>query len=595
MKLQKKISKVEEKLKNNSEKVNGLINEYKNIFIKEYNPYISKIKKKCENRLNYLSKAKDENKRDIFRDSNDILEKLMSDNDNLINNLENSLKALKSFLIKDPNIFDDEEKKENEKNKLIITSTDDCRSAKSIITSKEGKNLEILKINKITEDDFNYLFENLIKQNEDEENSAENQETKLKKLKFAKSILTNINFGNYFPYIENFVISYCKIGYDISTKINFKNIIRLSLEGIELVNENFEDLLIHLLKSQSDSTDFIGKNLKYLSVKNNRISRILFPDGIDGRKDIKNDFTNLEFLNLSENNLFDYYIVGKHKVKELFPSVKILDLTKNNITSPLVIKDLLKTKGEKCLILAAKNIGTIKNKKMRNKYCKYITEKIQSKEYTEKKHIKSLVFEGLFGKDNENKELLLKLNLDHLSGCLVELNISFNCINDEEILNILDNNKNLTNLKRLILASNKITKNFFEEFVKNKYYENYKNLKLLNLACNPISFEIAQTYKDFISHCKNLEHLNLKNTLIAEDINHYMKNKILRLSAEKQGQSFDKKDNKEIEMGSLIDTDRFLKNNSKVYITINLTIKSKYLNFIKKYFPYLLERIIFEE
>ena len=48
-------------------------------------------------------------------------------------------------------------------------------------------------------------------------------------------------------------------------------------------------------------------------------------------------------------------------------------------------------------------------------------------------------------------------------------------------------------------------------------------------------------------------------------------------------------------MESLIDKDRFLNNNSKVYITVSYTVKDKYLVYVKKFFPYLLERIIIEE
>ena len=45
-KLQKKINNVQEKLRDNSNKVIGLFNEYQNIFSREYDAYISKIKKK---------------------------------------------------------------------------------------------------------------------------------------------------------------------------------------------------------------------------------------------------------------------------------------------------------------------------------------------------------------------------------------------------------------------------------------------------------------------------------------------------------------------------------------------------------------------
>ena len=286
-------------------------------------------------------------------------------------------------------------------------------------------------------------------------------------------------------------------------------------------------MIIFLLKNKSNAcgTDFIGKNLKYLSVKNNRISRIYFPLEVDSdnKKDIRNDFTNLTFLNLSGNNLFDYYIDVKKK--PLFQSVKLLDLTNNNITSPLIIKNLIKEKGEKCVILASKNIGVIKNNKMRKFYCDYLIKKL-SKINNEEYNIKSLVFEGIFGQ--KNKDILLNIDLNNFSNSLSELNLSFNNINDDEVMTILENNKNLENLKRLNLSSNAISENFFVKFVENKYFENYKNLKVLNLSCNPIFFNEAGIYKSFISNCQNLESLILKNTFLGEDMNQYMKNKILR-------------------------------------------------------------------
>ena len=595
--LTKKIKSVQDKLKENGNRVSSLFKEYQDIFTKENDNFISKLKKICDKRISFLSKVKDENKRSFYKDSNSDLDNLLKENEELISNLNSALKALKTFLLNDPNIFKNEneiEKKKDEKsknNKLTIKSSDDCGKAKNILNSKEGTNLQILEINRITVDDFNYLFK---KEQQGEDNNNNQEEIiKIKKLKFKKSVLLNINFCDYFPNINYLSISDCKIGYDICSKINFNNIIKLSLEGIDLVNENFEDLLIYLLKDQTETNgeNFIGKNLVSLSVKNNRISRILFPSDAPEKKDIRNDFSNLKFLNLSGNNLFDFYFNNKER-KPLFEKAKILDLTNNNITSPRIINDLIDKKGKDCLILASKNIGVIKNKEMKKKYCEYITEQLKSdnKDYN---NIKSLVFEGIFG--CSYKELLLDMDLNHFNNSLVELNLSFNFIDDSEIIKILDKNKNLVNLKRLNLSSNNISEKFLSEFIKKKHYENYKNLKFLNLSCNPISFKEANIYKDFISNCQNLESLFLKNTPIGEDINRYMKNKIIRFTAQKSGQKIGELNKTDKEMESLIDKDKFIKNNSKVYITLSFIIKTKYVTYVNKYFPYLLERIKLEE
>ena len=595
--LTKKIRTVQDKLKENVKIISSLFKDHQYFFTKESEKFISKIKMKCDERISFLSKVKDENKSAFFKDTNNILENLLKENQDLVNNFTSALKALKEYFMDDLNIFknESEEKDENsKKKKLIIKGTDDCGKAKNILNSKEGANLEILEINRITMDDFNYLFMDNLKNKElENEDNIKNEDViKFKKLKFKKSNLLNINFCDFFPNIENLKISDCKIGYNISSKMNFNNLIRLNLDEIELVNENFEDLIIYLLKEQSDTNEgnFIGRNLKSLSVKNNRISRILFPKDCSGKKDIKNNFINLTQLNLSGNNLFDYY-VNDPKKKPLFRKVKLLDLTNNNITSPLVMKGLIDKIGDKCLIFAANNIGVIKNNKMRQFYCNYLIKKLKTK--PEENIIKTLVLEGIFGQTN--KKLLINLDLNIFSHSLVELNLAFNSIKDDEIILILEKNKNLENLKRLNLSSNAITEQFFSRFVENKYYENYKNLKLLNLSCNPISFNEAEIYKKFISNFQSLESLILKNTYISEDINNYMKKKVIRFFAKKNGQKIPDLDKNGKEMESLIDKDKYIKNNSKVYITISYTIKEKYKNLIDKYFPYLLERIKMEE
>ena len=189
--LKKKINIVQDKLEENGTKILSLLTEYQKIFSVEKKLYIEKIKKKCDERMSFLSKVEDENKRTMFKNNKNILDNLLKENEELINNLNLSLIALKTFILKDPNIFQNENTPKNEdskKKKLIIKSTDDCGKAKNIINSKEGINLEIIDINKITEDDFKYLFDDNLKKKEQEaeENYNEEEIIKIKKLKFKK-------------------------------------------------------------------------------------------------------------------------------------------------------------------------------------------------------------------------------------------------------------------------------------------------------------------------------------------------------------------------------------------------------------------------
>ena len=417
----KKSNNVQTVIIKNGNTIKYILNEFMKFFEKENEEFITKIKKKCDEGVSYLSKNKEGNKMSVLKDLIYPLDQLMKENEKLVNNLNSSLKALKSFLYKKIDLFDDEEKKsptkKNKKNKLIVNSTDDCMPAKSTLNSQEGLKLDTIEVNKITETDFNFLFGDFIKDDDNEE------KRQLKKFKIKKSLLLNVNFDKYFPDIENLSISDSKIGYNISQKLEFNNLIKLKLENIELVNDNFMELLCFLLKDRSEpkGSNYIGKNLKLLSVKNNRISHIIIPEEYDDNKKFDNDFENLEYLNLSGNNLYDY-CTSKNRKSSLFSSINLLDITNNNITSPIVINNILDEKGQTCLILAAKNIGIMKNKKITTKYCNYLIAKLEEIKNNKKmKHnIKSLILEGIFlikenPPEKEKTPYLFTINLNNFN------------------------------------------------------------------------------------------------------------------------------------------------------------------------------------
>ena len=603
----KKCKSVQEELTKKKKEIIDLF-KYKDFFEKETKEYIDKIKKKCDEGIEHLSETKDENKMTLHQELISALDNLMKEMEQLVNNLSSSVKALKSFLSKDPNIMNKEEKKKkSNKNKLVVKSTDDFRTAKGILNSQDASKLETIEINRITTDDFNNLFKDFKKKERTNSDDNKNEEAlKIKKFKIKKSILMNTNLNDYFPDIENLYISDCKIGYNVCQKLEFNNLIKLSLDNVELVNDNFTDILIFLLKdrSKTQGTSYIGKNLKMFSVKNNRISHITIP-GVEAPDDrrFSNDFENLEYLNFSGNNLYDFYLNEGQKLT-LFHSVTLLDLTKNNISSPVIFNNILDDKGENCLILAAKNVGVMKNKKIRTKYCDDLVAKLTDNN-KKKYNIKSLNFEGIFKlKDNininneqklnekdgnEKQPYLFRVDLNAFSNTLVQLNLSFNNISNDIIYKLFEKNSLLPNLKELDLSSNKITEDFFNKYVSNKYYEHYNNLKILNLSRNPISFNEANTYKNFILNCKSLESLIIKHTLVGKEINDYMKLKIFFVNHQFNGNKIF------FEMEKFIDKDRFLTKNTNVYITVSYIVKQKYIAWINKFFPYLLARIKLEE
>ena len=106
--LSKKMNIIHDKLKENGGKICSLLKEYQEFFSKENELYLSKIKKKFDERMSFLSKVKDENKRTMFKITGNILDNLLKESEELVNNLTSSLNELKTFILKDPNIFPNE-------------------------------------------------------------------------------------------------------------------------------------------------------------------------------------------------------------------------------------------------------------------------------------------------------------------------------------------------------------------------------------------------------------------------------------------------------------------------------------------------------
>ena len=570
-KFEKTTNSVQDILTENINKEIGMITDFKNEFEK-----------------------KDTNKISINQNLITKLDNFSKDINKLVNNLNSSLEDFKSFLL---------------------------------------KKLKMLTIKSI--DDFNKLKKEI-------ENGEDEREIDKLKIKIKESINNNlsdyfeeISKIDYFRNIKSLEICKTKLGYNICPYIIFDNLTQLSLEGVGLVNKNFQEIILYLLKNRSvnnKGTDYIGKNLKSLSVKNNRISLISL-NNKKGEKDTTNDFDKLEYLNLSRNNIFDYY--HKDSEKTLFKNVKLLDLTCNNITSPKIVKNILdyyKSEAEKeSLILLAQNIGLIKNREIRESYSDYLENKLNAfkpKQFN-MNNMKSFIFEGLFiiknkdeNKNNQNvksinnigvkndktnkeknnqnqqNEYLFRINLNKFKASLVELNLSFNNISDNDIELIFQNNKELDNLKKLDLSSNAISQEFFVNFNEKKYYENYPKLKILDLSCNPINFDenqIEEVFQKFLLNCKNLKFLKLKSTSIGNKINSFLKQKILKLSFENKGEKYDIKDITVNELVNLSENDESFFKKSKVSIVISRKTKQKYITLLNQHFPYILSKIKFEE
>ena len=173
---QKKTKNVQEALTKNAEITIMLIEEFKKFFEIAIKDYKNKITIICDQRSTYLSKAKDENKMSLYKDSANNIDNLIKYNNQLVNNLNSYLIDLKSFLLKEPDIFnynEDNDKKNKEK-KLTINHTDYQKTGKAIIYSEDRRNLEYIEVKGFSMNDIGDLFNELKKQNESKVDDNQN-------------------------------------------------------------------------------------------------------------------------------------------------------------------------------------------------------------------------------------------------------------------------------------------------------------------------------------------------------------------------------------------------------------------------------------
>ena len=227
------------------------------------------------------------------------------------------------------------------------------------------------------------------------------------------------------------------------------------------------------------------------------------------------------------------------------------------------------------------------------KYCKYLIDTIPFIYYP----IKSLNLSGIFHKQKLHNEYLLKLDLSKVKNSIVELDLSFCNLTDDEACALLTKQFALKNLKKLNLSNNKLTDNFFNLLIKNNSHEIFSNLKKIDLTNNNIQFSNIKEIKHFVKLFDSIKKLIIYDTPVEDIINNYITKRIMRKKEKKIDkeiktefndeelnieQLFKVKDNKDEKFEN--------KSNIKLYLNnknnINLLGKSKQL------YPEIFNKII---
>ena len=562
---------IEENLQENKEKEN----ETKKEEIIEKQNEVKKVEEKEEIKTNVLN-----SKNEFVSKMNKIMENISSNYNNLIskadqNSNEESLNLLRNMEELQNNIFEANENlnsylKQNNNNDEIKEEKDqkilkiNCNSdIKEIQRKLENINFEKIIIKELSSDSFNEIF----KSNENKEYND---------IIIKKCNIENFEIKQCFNQINKLKIKRCKILYGANF-LSFKKINELYLENINLDNANL-NIIIQELKPNIN-------NLKIFSVKNNNITNLnfIFDENII--------FNNLEFINLSNNKISKI----KESIFNICPIIEAIDLTNNNINFLCRYKNILNIcKDKKCIILLAKNPAIIKEKN-REEYCNYLKDILPEK-LNKKSHIKYLNLEGLF--INKTYNILSEIDFYGVDVTnLNSLNLSHNNLNDQDLIKLISNNKSFfAKIKKLILCSNYITEEGINLLINNENEELpkiFSNLRKLDLSGNHIKFNDLNQFKNLIKSFPKLKTLIMKYTSFEKDFNNYLK-----IKAENKIEENENKENKELseidkQFEEIFEKEKFLENN-KIKIKMMNSNEYKYLNTIRKYFPYLLFNIKLE-
>ena len=243
--------------------------------------------------------------------------------------------------------------------------------------------------NKKIEEEFQVIEKKKQDNNEEEKEEIFDTYNKFKSISIKNSNVTDIDFREIFPKLETLKLSSCQISYelyDYIEKDRFNNLTEIYLDGCNLVNENFNEIVFQII-----SKEVLRKNIKLLSAKNNKLNRLDFyqyfpPEDIKARY----LFNNLELLDFSYNKLYSFNNMLFYGA----PKIKILNLSNNNFQSPKDWLSLMK--------YYSKYIRNLKEEEQKeNESANKIKE---SKEKNEEKQIKEKKPEENKSMEKEQKE-----------------------------------------------------------------------------------------------------------------------------------------------------------------------------------------------
>ena len=403
--------------------------------------------------------TKSNNYSTLDSDLKDLIIKIKKNNDfvlNINNSKENMLISKKNKRNLNPS-------KESELNNLY-------KRDKQIMNDKYD-NLVKLRI-KNTFDADNYFMPDLVY-------------SKIKYLKLDNITFTNKNSNNFLkniPSLEKLIIKSAS-NFEINIlKDLSKSLIKLSLAKNGFVDYEFNNIITnYFLKSEH-----IRKNLQFLSFKDNYLSNINLSQLV---YQPKQSFLSLKELDFQNNKIYQFSLEP-----EFFPELKCINCCYNNLARNSL------EQYPNILILLCGNIF-LSQKNLSESYFSSLAKKLN--EYTI-----SLTYLNLsFIPEIFSNDYLKKINIsDSILINLRKLDLSYNNLINDTVIEFLNNNKRCLSLKYLNLSNNLLDDLFLDKFLEHGLNKHFSQLKYIKLDSNKFgNFEELKS----LSENQNEEYINV--------------------------------------------------------------------------------------
>ena len=241
-----------------------------------------------------------------------------------------------------------------------------------------------------------------------------------------------------------------------------KSLIKLSLTKNGFVDFDFKNIMTNYLVN----SEYIRKNLQYLSFSDNYLSNINLSQIV---YQPKQSFHALKELDFQNNKIFQFSIEIDY-----FNDLKCINCCYNNLTRNSF------EQYEKILTLLSGNVF-LSEKKLAKKYFTSLAKKLNnytiSLTYLNLSFIPQILSNDYLANIIINDSILISLD---------KLDLSYNNLKCDTIIKFLNNNKGCLSLKYLNLSNNLLDSSFLDKFLNSGLNNHFNKLKYIKLDANKL-------------------------------------------------------------------------------------------------------------